>query len=62
MPEKTLEELRQMIKDERPFVNKRPFSHNIISFTLREIDRRFGKAESQKAIRELGLKRLGLSA
>jgi hypothetical protein len=56
---KTLEELRQEIRAERPFVDKKPYSHNIIGLLLRQIAEEHGKDEANRAIRELGLKRLG---
>jgi len=59
--EKELERLRQRIKDERPNVDKKPYSHNIISLTLREINHRFGQSEARKAIKELKLEKLGWS-
>jgi hypothetical protein len=61
MPEETLAELRQRIIEERLYVDKRPYSHNIISLTLRQIDRVYGKEEVKKAIRELKLEKLGWS-
>lgn len=56
---KTVEELREQIAEEAPFVDLKPYSHNIISLCLMQIDKEYGKDEANKAIRELGLKKLG---
>lgn len=61
-PEGTpLEELRQRIKKEVPFVGKKPLSHNIIGLTLLEIERTYSRAEANKAIEDLGLARKGFN-
>lgn len=54
-----LQELRDKISAERRFVDKKPYSHNIISLTLQRIASDFGRAEANAAIRELKLKKLG---
>lgn len=36
------------------------YSHNIISLCLREIASRFGKVKANKAVRDLGLRRIGI--
>ena len=59
--EKTLEDFRDTIKKERRFVGKKPYSHNIISLTLRIIAEKFGKDEANKTIRICELKKLGWS-
>jgi predicted AlkP superfamily phosphohydrolase/phosphomutase len=59
--DKTLKELRNDISRERKYVDKKPYSHNIINFTLREIAAKFGKEEANKAVRELKLIKLGWS-
>ena len=56
---KTLEELRERIDDEVPYVDVKPFSHNIISLTLQMIDKQYGKKEANKAIGDFGLEKLG---
>jgi len=57
--EKTLEDYREAIREERRYVDKKPFSHNIISITLRIIAEKFGKEEAKKAIRDFKLNKLG---
>lgn len=57
--EQTLEELRSKIKKEKRSVDIKPFSHNIIGWTLCEIAKRFGGHEANKAIRDFGLEKLG---
>jgi len=54
-----LQALRDEIKAERPYVGRKEFSHNIIGSLLAQIAQEHGKAEANRAIRELGLKRLG---
>ena len=54
-----LDTLRAEIKAERPYVGLKEFSHNIIGLLLAQIAKEYGKAEANRAIRELGLKRLG---
>lgn len=56
-----LQELRDKISAERRFVDKKPYSHNIISLTLQQIHTEFGKEESNAAVRELKLEKLGWS-
>lgn len=55
----TLKELRAQIRAERRHVGRKPYSHNIITLCLRDIARKFGTAEANKAIRDLKLKSLG---
>ena len=56
-----LEELREEIKAEKRFVDKKPYSHNIINMALRIIADKFGKEEANKAVRDFGLEKLGWS-
>jgi len=56
---KTLKELRAEIKKEVPYVDFKPFSHNIISISLMIIAKDYGKEEANKAIRDLKLDELG---
>ncbi len=58
LPE-TLEELRQHIEDEVPYVDVAPYSHNIITLLLGQVAQHYGHAEANKVIRELGLEALG---
>ena len=55
----TLVDMVEAIRRERPFVNKKPFSHNIIGLWLMEIAKKYGDKEANKVIREEGLERLG---
>ncbi len=57
--DKRLEELREDIKRERKYVDKKPYSHNIISITLLIIAKEFGKEEANKAITDFKLINLG---
>lgn len=58
---KSLAEYRATISQERRFVDKKPYSHNIISLTLSMIDTEYGQGEANRAIRDFKLKRLGWS-
>jgi len=42
---KTLEELRKKIENEIPFIDIKPYSHNIISITLEIINHEYGEQE-----------------
>ena len=55
----TLKELRAEIKKEVPYVDLKPFSHNIISIGLMIITKDYGKEEANKAIRDFELEELG---
>jgi hypothetical protein len=59
MTKKTLKELRAGIKKEVPYVDLKPFSHNIISISLMIIAKEYGKEEANKAIRDFDLTELG---
>jgi len=56
---KTLKELRAQIKKEVPYVDIKPYSHNIIGLVLMQIAKEFGKDEANKAIDDFGLVNLG---
>jgi len=56
---KTLPRLRQKIIEELPYVDLKPYSHNIISLCLREIANKCGRDMANKTIDELGLKYYG---
>ena len=49
------------IKNEVPFIDVKPYSHNIISISLRAIAKEWGKEEANKAIKKFGLDELGWS-
>jgi hypothetical protein len=54
-----LQLLRDKIFAERRFVDKKPYSHNIVSLLLMQINEDFGKKQANAAIRELKLDKLG---
>ena len=56
-----LQELRQQIEDEAPYVDTRSHSHKIITICLGTIDKEYGTEEANKAIRDFKLERLGWS-
>lgn len=55
----TLEELRNQIKDEAPYVGVKPYSHNIITMCLGTISQEHGIEEANKAIFDFKLGRKG---
>lgn len=56
---KTLDEWREAIAKEVPYVDVKPYSHNIISICLGAIAQEWGRAEADRAIDDFGLKELG---
>ena len=56
---KTLKDWRETIQEEAPFVDLKPYSHNIISLALGAIHKGWGKAKANQAIKDFGLKRKG---
>ena len=56
---KTLQELRDQISKEKKYVGIKPYSHNIVTLCLQQIDREFGTKEANKTIKYFGLIRLG---
>jgi hypothetical protein len=56
---KSLKELRNDIKKEVPFVDIKPYSHNIISICLQILSEDYGKDEANRAIRDFDLDKLG---
>ncbi len=59
MSKKILKELWKQIKAEARFVDKKQYSHNIITLTLGQIADEFGQDEANAAIRDLNLGKLG---
>jgi len=55
---KSLKELRNDIKKEVPYVDIKPYSHNIISLCLQMISNKYDKNEANKAIRDFDLTEL----
>jgi hypothetical protein len=56
---KTQNEIENTIKNEIPFVDVKPFSHNIINLELRLLGEVAGEAAVKKIIRETKLKHIG---
>jgi hypothetical protein len=50
---------KEVILEEIPFVDVKPYSHNIISIALQAINKGWGNKEANRVIREFGLKSLG---
>ena len=57
--ENTLAKHKTTIEKEIPYVDIKPYSHNIISLTLQMIAKEFGQEVANEAIAELGLDELG---
>lgn len=55
----TIENCRAVIEKEVPYVDLKPYSHNIIGLVLSKINGTFGREEANKAIRDFGLEDLG---
>jgi len=53
------ERIINKIKEEIPFVDIKPYSHNLIGLELELLAETFGQAEANKVIRETPLKDLG---
>lgn len=49
----------ERIKKEIPFVDIKPYSHNIITLVLESISQKFGDAKVNQVIKDLNLQRLG---
>lgn len=56
---KTLGEWQEAIKRQIPFVDVKPYSHNIISCCLRGIAKDYGNEIADNTIKELKLNKLG---
>lgn len=59
MSDKTKEQIIEKIKQEIPFVDIKPFSHNIISLELRLLEKKYGEEEVKNLIKSTKLKDLG---
>ena len=55
----TKEELIAQIRKEIPYIDIKPYSHNIIGLVLGQIADKFGKEEAEKQIKTLGLDKRG---
>lgn len=56
---KDIKKYVRRISREIPYVNIKPYSHNIISLCLQAISQEFGKDKANEIIRKYGLKKLG---
>lgn len=56
---RNLEQLREQIGDEVPYIDVKPYSHNIISLSLQHISNKYGKAQANKAIADFNLEKHG---
>ena len=52
---KTKEELISIIKKEIPYVDKKPYSHNIINIQLEILGKKYGEEEVKKLIKKTKL-------
>jgi len=59
MSDKTKEQIIEKIKQEIPFIDVKPFSHNIISLELRLLEEKFGEEEVYNLINSTDLKYKG---
>ncbi len=57
----TLSELRRPHPLGGPYVGRKPYSHNIIRIVLAEIEKKFGRAEANRAVRDFNLERKGFN-
>jgi hypothetical protein len=55
----SLDEMREKIECEVPYVDKKPYSHNIISLVLSTIENKFGRAAAIKAMKDFKLNKKG---
>lgn len=56
---KVIQEARATLKKEVPFVDIKPYSHNIINFTLRGVAQKVGNTYANHLIDEFELEELG---
>ena len=55
----TKEEIINKIKKEIPYVDIKPYSHNIIGLELNVLADKYGQEEVEKIVRETNLKNIG---
>ena len=55
----TLEQWKEIIEREAPFVNIKPYSHNIIGLALSAIAKNYGNSAANDLIDEFDLESLG---
>ena len=56
-----LKELYSKIEEEVPYIDIKPFSHNLIGLSLRQIANEFGQDRANEAIEHFDLEELGWS-
>lgn len=56
---KGLNALRVEIEEQVPWIDIKPYSHNIIGLLLSQIAEEYGKKAANKAIRDFGLDKKG---
>jgi len=56
---KSLRALRTRIQEQVPFVDVKPYSHNIIGLLLSQIAKKYGDTEANQAIEDFQLEGLG---
>ena len=56
---KTLEDWREVVRQNAPLVDRTPYAHNIIGAALSAIAEMAGDKEAKKAIKEFGLDKKG---
>ena len=59
MSNKTKDQIIEKIKQEIPFIDVKPFSHNIISLELRLLEEKYGEKEVYNLINSTDLKYKG---
>jgi len=57
----TLEEMRAKIDKEVPYIDVKPYSHNIVGVVLSMIAKEYGDEEANSAIEDFRLDELGWS-
>ncbi len=60
-PADRLAELRAAIQRERPYIGKKPYSHNIVRLTLAIIEKEFGRAAANETVRKYKLEAKGFN-
>ena len=58
----SLEELKSILREEAPFIAKKPYSMHIVNFSLILMADKYGQGQVDKIIKELGLDKKGWEA
>ena len=58
----SLEELKSILREEAPFIAKKPYSMHIVNFSLILMEDKYGQEQVEKIIKELGLDKKGWEA